>query len=94
MYCFLIILFTIKLYAYIGIFKKDIPISQKARMKIKNQKTQKCVFFQSPKPKFQNYENSLKAVQLKNKKQTIYKNMKLTHHNYINPREPLIPRLF
>lgn len=63
-------------------------------VKIENQKTQKCVFFQSPKPKFQNYENSLKAVQLKNKKQTIYKNMKLTHHNYINPREPLIPRLF
>ena len=42
MYCFLIILFTIKLYAYIGIFKKDIPISQKARMKIKNQDTKMC----------------------------------------------------
>ena len=56
----------------------------------KSKDTKMCVT--KRKPKFQNYENSLKAAQLKNKKQTIYKNMRLTRHNYINPREPLIPR--
>ena len=48
MYLLLIILFTIRLYAHIGIFRKDIPISQKTSMMIKNQKTQKNVSQKNP----------------------------------------------
>ena len=50
----------------------------------KSKDTKMCVT--KRKPKFQNYENSLKAAQLKNKKQTIYKNMRLT--------ATIIPRFF